>query len=163
MFYKKDTITNLSVARSNGIGSEVLLEVNNKAYSEDIFKNYLHFEMNRVLRNGTAFLLMTFNISQLSNKEINSLLALIHRSTRETDIKGWYKQDEIVGIIFLDTDQTSYSFLKNKITAAVAHFQEIFDKINISYAIFPNDKFIQTRNTSIEPYSTMQDANVAAM
>jgi lipopolysaccharide/colanic/teichoic acid biosynthesis glycosyltransferase len=77
---------------------------------------------------------------------ITSLHAAIAQSTRDTDLKGWYKDNEIIGVIFTevavgDTKAIVHA-LSAKLTAALYGANLTIGEINqikISFHIFPED------------------------
>jgi exopolysaccharide biosynthesis polyprenyl glycosylphosphotransferase len=78
---------------------------------------------------------------QALDKVMRSLL----RSTRETDIKGWYKEPAIVGVIFTEIGtvdgKTVANALLNRVTSALCGSLTIDEikQIHISFHVFPDE------------------------
>jgi len=121
-------------------------------HDEDRFHHDLRLERKRTARSGRSFLLMTIDISCLKNgnghneKILNRLKSRIHDLTRETDIKGWYTNHTVIGIIFTevgDDDTTSVaSTISERVKTNLIHIvdTDYFDEIGISLQWFPNGK-----------------------
>ena len=86
-------------------------------------------------------LLKTVNQASISA----DLVSAIHQATRDTDLKGWYKEGSIIGVIFTEVDgleeKAIVRLLSNKLTdalfstLAVRHVNEI----QFSFHVFPDD------------------------
>src|SRR5262245_14810366 len=80
-----------------GPGSETLVD-------EPVFKKLLQNERRRTERSGHPFLLMLVDLSKLVEKtdRVNpgEIRGAVASTTRETDITGWYKTGQTVGVIF---------------------------------------------------------------
>jgi len=93
-------------------------------YEEEIFRGLLGIERKKAERSRRPFLLMLINLDHLGPREKTEVAPLIAESlftsSRETDVKGWYKTFSLIGIIFTDPNK------KNDITC----FQDmIFHKV----------------------------------
>lgn len=89
-------------------------------FVEEYFHEALRLERLRTERSGRSFLLMLLHIErprQGNNGDgVGAKIAsTLFSSTRETDIKGWYKNDSTIGIIFTDPNGTDKNALKGKI------------------------------------------------
>ncbi|MEA3470768.1 MAG: exopolysaccharide biosynthesis polyprenyl glycosylphosphotransferase [Thermodesulfobacteriota bacterium] len=120
-------------------------------HNERFFHNDLRLERKRTARSGRPFLLMTIDISCLDgneNKEkiINQLKSRIQGLTRETDIKGWYADHAVIGIIFTEVggDDTKLvaTTISERVKTNLFHIVDAnyFDEIGISLQWFPNGK-----------------------
>lgn len=75
----------------------------------------------------------------------DSVLTTLLRTTRETDVKGWYKESSTFGIIFtevgLEDDATIASSLRNRVTDALAATlsNEEIQQIDFSLHVFPHE------------------------
>ena len=120
-------------------------------HNERLFHNDLRLERKRTARSGRPFLLMTIDIRCLNgieNKEkiINQLKSRIHGLTRETDIKGWYSDHTVIGIIFTEVGGDDTKLIATTISERVKINlfnivdSNYFDEIGISLQWFPNGK-----------------------
>jgi exopolysaccharide biosynthesis polyprenyl glycosylphosphotransferase len=113
-------------------------------YPFDFFRELLNTERKRTERSGRPFLLMLINIDGVFNgKEkdtaIEKIAGVLFSITRDTDLKGWYKQGSILGIIFteskgIDTDNLQRKLEDNLLTVLDA---EKTRKIKLSLHFFP--------------------------
>ncbi len=74
---------------------------------EDSFQQVLALERKRSERSGKPVLLMLLNLRNfglhpVSHKLLSQLNALLFAVTRETDIKGWYANQLILGVIYTE-------------------------------------------------------------
>ena len=119
-------------------------------FPEAGFDRMLYLERQRTERSQRPFLLMLLNVEGLSPypgdsdlvKEIETALS---SCIRETDIKGWYEQGKIIGIIFteinsLDEIVKEKIFLKIQDCLCAAIGGEEVEKIKVSYHVFPEGK-----------------------
>jgi hypothetical protein len=93
-------------------------------YEEEFFKDLLAVERKKSERSRRPFLLMLVGLEHLGPEEKGEAARQIALSllstTRETDVKGWYKSSSMIGIIFTDPNP------ENDITC----FQDmIFEKV----------------------------------
>jgi lipopolysaccharide/colanic/teichoic acid biosynthesis glycosyltransferase len=76
---------------------------------------------------------------------LGNLLAAITRSTRDTDLKGWYKAGSIIGVIFTevggDEDKSIVHALSTKLTDSLYNVLSIQDinEVRLSFHVFPED------------------------
>jgi len=118
---------------------------------ERLFHNDLSLERKKTGRSERPFLLMTIDISCLNgneNKEktLNHLKSRILGLTRETDIKGWYTDHTVIGIIFTEVDDDDTTLVTNtileRVNSGLFHIlgSNYLDEIGISLQWFPNGK-----------------------
>jgi lipopolysaccharide/colanic/teichoic acid biosynthesis glycosyltransferase len=113
-------------------------------YSEDHFREMLATERKRTERSQKPIILVMLDIAELVNviqrkrlaAQISSVLAI---SSRDIDVKGWYKSDHIVGIIYTETDPERKDLILQKIhvNLGISLGAELAAKVVISYATFP--------------------------
>ena len=116
-------------------------------YREERFNAMLSLERKRTERSGKHLRLMRLDIEGISGriakKRIEQKLAqTLSAATRETDIKGWYKQDSVLGVIFTETNGTDPVVLQRKIEGGLfpALSHEERERINVTYHVFPDDQ-----------------------
>lgn len=115
-------------------------------YSEIHFHHMLKIERKRTQRSNVPFLLMLVNLGNLSKPDlaenVEEIKCILDSSLRETDIKGWYVENNIIGVIFTDMLRIDES-AKRKIFQKVARtfytrqYEKIFRKIKISFHVYP--------------------------
>ena len=93
-------------------------------------------------------LLDSENLVRIGNsaKLLETVLRALSRSTRETDVKGWYTGGSIIGVIFTDIGTTDgravAEALLTRVTKALSGVLAIdqIDKIKISFHVFPESR-----------------------
>ena len=72
---------------------------------EKKFQTFLHFEKRRAERSRKCFVLFLLDVGpSLQESCIDSLVAALQDSMRETDIAGWYKTGTVIGVVFTEVD-----------------------------------------------------------
>lgn len=134
---------------SNGNGSSSAppgLEI----LSEAAFTKRLCLERKRTERSGRRFVLMLLEASKLlrqgpDQKLLDQIVVALSRSTRETDIQGWYAAGSIFGVIFTEIGaadgRCAAQALLNKVTQALCGTLGIehISHISLSLHIYPED------------------------
>lgn len=134
--------------------SDSLLEstptINRIALDETTFRRMIAIERKRTERSKAPFVLMlleavTDDGQRSSSATLHRIAAALLASSRDTDLIGWYKDDEIVGTMFtglivndkravLDTFLAKVSTtLQNELNA------DEFNQVRISFHLFPDD------------------------
>ena len=119
--------------------------------AEDVFRRILCWERKRAERSGRCFLLMLVNLEsvlQANQRErtLSEILSALYRSTRETDIAGWYREGAILGVMFAEIHKTDRSALENlicgKVTGALRARLDArqVHRIQLSFHFFPEDR-----------------------
>ncbi len=133
-------------------------------YPEDYFRGMLLMERKRSERSRKPFMLMLLNLSKLSPggvkiKVIKKLIKTLNTSTREIDIKGWYKLNLVMGILFTEFDGISNESLTSKIKTNLKETltPEQFDLITIVCHTFPEDDQKEEKKT-VEKNAVLYDS-----
>jgi lipopolysaccharide/colanic/teichoic acid biosynthesis glycosyltransferase len=116
---------------------------------EDLFTRFLCVERKRTERSGRRFVLMLLDAGPLTSSggraQVANLLEAVARCTRDTDLKGWYRQNSIIGVIFTEIgdgeDKLVVHTLSRKLTDALYDTLAL-DEINairVSFHVFPED------------------------
>src|SRR3989304_8631846 len=140
--------------------TDFLLDQNHGLYVEDYFTEMLSYERKRTERSKRPFLLMLLNIegfSQVDRKNgvIRKVVSALFASTREIDIKGWYKNDSIIGILFTELNGIENVSLNDKIHKCLYNVlgMEGVNKMEITLYRFPEENGDQGPDN--EPDSTL--------
>ena len=91
---------------------------------QQLFVKLLCLERRRTERSGRRFVLMLLDPGNLlksaDSRVMQNLLSAISQSTRDTDLKGWYKDGSIIGVIFTEVagaeDKSIVQSLSTKLT-----------------------------------------------
>lgn len=115
----------------------------------ELFMKLLCLERKRTERSGRRFVLMLLDPGSLLKSAKMSvaanLLSAITQATRDTDLKGWYKDGSIIGVIFTEVgggqDQTIVRALSTKITDSLYDALSVpeINQIRLSFHVFPED------------------------
>jgi lipopolysaccharide/colanic/teichoic acid biosynthesis glycosyltransferase len=115
-------------------------------YVEEYFQELLTFERRRSERSGRPFLVMTLDFTGILNVEsrresVMWAMKTLSSLTRDTDIKGWYKNSEILGVIFTEMNSLETETLQKKIHLSLSArlSEEQLDDIQLSFHRFPKD------------------------
>ena len=79
--------------------------------AEDAFHQLLSLERRRTERSGKPFILMLLDLKDFERNRtvkrevIEKIVQYLFTTTRETDIKGWYKSDSVIGTVFTEVSE----------------------------------------------------------
>ncbi|MGC1456230.1 MAG: sugar transferase [Nitrospirota bacterium] len=115
-------------------------------YEEEFFLEFLVFERRRSERSGRPFLVMTMDFNGILDLEsrresVRWAMQTLSVLTRDTDIKGWYKNPMVLGVIFTEMNSLETETLQNKIHESLSArlSDEQLDDIQLSFHRFPKD------------------------
>ncbi len=137
---------------------------------EPKFRAVLHRERRRTERSHRSFLLMLAALEATSINEngaacLEEIAASLTASSRETDIVGWYRQNEVLGAIYTElgtAERTAViKSVKEKASALLDRklFTKTSRKVALEFYFFPEDSTEQPRSASHlheEVHSTSQ-------
>ena len=117
---------------------------------EKTFLEMLRLERKRTERSHQRFALMILGVGGLLRTPAKidacaKFLVALSESTRDTDIRGWYKEGASIGVIFTDIGLADgkivASALLKKVTAALAVAFSIEDlkEIRLAFHVYPED------------------------
>ncbi len=122
------------------------IDHNNGFYVENYFHELLSLEKKRTERSRKPFLLMLVHIqNHLGSDEASEIRKripyVLHSITRETDIKGWYKHDSVIGVICTEINGTDKALIKQKLYNKLSNILELkwVKKIDLSFHVFPEE------------------------
>ena len=168
---KKRTMSSLKTALRSEVATQKLqvkenapvTSMENEAralLSEDAFVSMLYLERRRAERAQKRFVLVLVDVKRAledgnKNRTLGKIGVALTNSTRETDILGWYLENNLVGIIGTELGETSpaviHERLLEKLRASFQHNggqgKELEDFGFVSF--FPG----RTREKRIEPRS----------
>lgn len=135
-------------------------------YSEPYFHNLVIYETNRAYRLQSAFLLISIDISEMMDlddqadekeknsrsREINKLIKMLYESTREIDIKGWFCENKIIGIICVNAELKKHAELINILQLKLIRTvkKKYGEMIKITGKSFPDEKSTKNK-TKVVP------------
>jgi lipopolysaccharide/colanic/teichoic acid biosynthesis glycosyltransferase len=118
---------------------------------EETFQNMLALERRRAERSRKPFVLMLLDATQSSDAEAVDLLTsrvtpVLLKSTRETDLVGWYKKGVILGVLFtevsLEVTTPITEILHSKVVSALQSglSPKVALKLAVSVHLFPENR-----------------------
>ena len=126
---------------------EPTLEDDHMFYDKQHFHHMLHIEKIRAERSQKPLLLMLLDISAIMNNGAPKdtpykIQAALSPSLREVDIRGWYNQNQTIGVIFTEITSIDANSIEVIIRKIYKRFCENLDndlinKINIFFHIYP--------------------------
>src|SRR3990172_8220092 len=115
-------------------------------------------------RGQRFFLLMLLNIEAVSQngkrgEVVNGIASVLFSSTREIDLKGWYRKDAVIGVIFteingIDIDKVSLRKKMQNNLADVLGIEQV-KKIDISLHVFPEQEGNGDQQSGDSSHSTL--------
>jgi lipopolysaccharide/colanic/teichoic acid biosynthesis glycosyltransferase len=115
-------------------------------YTEAYFRELLVLERKRTERSKKPFLLMLIDISKLADeserKTVRKVMSVMNRTSRDTDLKGWFKQDSILGVIFTEFSPESRDHIQTKVNIALAGELDTqrLKKVDVRGFVFPEEQ-----------------------
>jgi lipopolysaccharide/colanic/teichoic acid biosynthesis glycosyltransferase len=116
---------------------------------QELFMKLLCLERKRTERSGRRFVLMLLDTGNLLKAAkvpvLANLLSAIAQATRDTDLKGWYKDGSVIGVIFTEVGGSENKLivrtLSTKLTDSLYGALTIreINEIGMSFHIFPED------------------------
>lgn len=125
-------------------------EPQSQLFPEHLFKRMICIERKRTERSRKPILLVLVDARKLLQKEHTdgvrpSIVAALSTATRETDVKGWYEENSVLGAIFTELCETykntALESIRAKVTAALRCRldAEQVKHLLVSFHIFPED------------------------
>jgi exopolysaccharide biosynthesis polyprenyl glycosylphosphotransferase len=134
--------------------------------SEELFRKLLSLERKRSERSRKQFVLMLVDAGKLLRTErrevaLEQMTAALSLSTRDTDIRGWYREDSVVGVILTEFGSAEMSSALNAVFCKVNSALRAnlgtgqMNGIHISFHVFPDD--LGTRSGGSADFSLYPD------
>jgi exopolysaccharide biosynthesis polyprenyl glycosylphosphotransferase len=117
---------------------------------EEYFHRTICLERKRAERSGKPFLLMLLDTgnclpAEKNGKVLQNILAALALSTRDTDVTGWHKQNQVIGIMFTeiaaDMKKSILATILMRVSGAMRDCLtlEQFSQVAITFHMFPED------------------------
>ncbi len=124
-------------------------EIDCTFYSAPHFHHMFRIERKRTGRSQKPFLLMLIDISGLHTRQRNSYVCekikpILTSCSRETDIRGWYEYDKVIGTIFTEIaslNETSIGRIIQKLRIGINETLDADEvkRIKVSFHVFPEE------------------------
>jgi exopolysaccharide biosynthesis polyprenyl glycosylphosphotransferase len=135
------SVTHISILKKEPSGLGML--------PQDLFIRFLCLERKRTERSGRRFVLLLVDsgtlLKSVKTTGLPNLMLAITQATRDTDLIGWYKEGEIIGVIFTEVgsaeDKVVVHALSTKVTDSLYRVLSIkeINEIRLSFHVFPED------------------------
>jgi exopolysaccharide biosynthesis polyprenyl glycosylphosphotransferase len=146
--------------RDDAIRHSRLKNSNAILHQEKYFLNFLKLERKRSERSRRHFMLVVIGLKGFSRTAerpeiIKDITSILSSTTRDIDIKGWYKHNESIGIIFneisshnTDNFQANQQYTLNKVRENLTEYLGLarFDRLEISHQVFPGDFMVLSQS-----------------
>ena len=144
--------------RASKAGMEQVTEVDVTFYNASHFHHMLRIEQRRTERSKKPFLVMLLNISGLNTGcngyVYEKIKPILTSCSRETDIRGWYEHNEVMGVIFTEVasvDENSIESIVQKLRKGISKTldAEEIKRIKVSIHVFPEETVNSTINNGL--------------
>ncbi len=133
---------------ASAVGS--LLETRDEVIQEESFHSMLTLERRRAERSRKPFVLMLLDASafiedKTADRFMSRVSAVLLKSTRETDLIGWYEKGVILGVIFTEVtfegEKTITEILHSKVLNALHAelSQKVVSSLVVTTHLFPEN------------------------
>ena len=140
------------------------LDSSSPVMEEETFNRFLALERKRTERSKRPFILMLLSIADDENGLIKRTLSCLAVSKRDIDVLGWYKANQVVGIIFTEISNTKH---ESAVPSIIRRVQtnlsfgltyEEMKTIEISIYFFPERDNCDGSPVSLTLYPELQQA-----
>ena len=114
-------------------------------YIQDYFMERLRSERQRSARSNRPLLMMLLDVEGLPESEREDTLpkavTAVSASVRETDLKGWYKNELVIGVLFIEIGPVDRHALKKKVLSKLSEKLKptVVSRLLITFHVFPAD------------------------
>lgn len=124
--------------------SDFLKDRETGLYVEDYFHEMVYLERRRAERSGRQFVLVLVDFEAVlgggSAHAVKRAVQHIAGTTREVDLKGWYSQNHVLGLILTDTGVEGAEKVRLKIISLLQGEDVLgaeADSLKVSFHVFP--------------------------
>jgi lipopolysaccharide/colanic/teichoic acid biosynthesis glycosyltransferase len=118
--------------------------------TEEAFRRMIAVERKRSERSKEPFLLMLVEVgshpeSKENQRVLESMMAVLDSSSRDTDVVGWYKDHAVIGVMFTGLLVSDKSLILTTILTRVSNMLrheltfEQFNQVSLSFHFYPDD------------------------
>src|SRR3990172_1392693 len=127
-----------------------LLESEYGLYVQNYFNDMLAIERKRTERSKKCFMLMLISVKGIEDlykieKVYKKIVAVLLHCTRETDIKGWFKHNSIIGVILTEIGKADHFATKEIITQKIGRNlveglgKDLMKNVHLSIHTYPDE------------------------
>jgi len=133
-------------------------------YIQNYFRTMLNFEIRRTERSKNPFLLVLISINEsilntLDRITLEKFKKTFDQITRETDIKGWYRENKTIGIVYTDMSVQNRDLILKKVKDGLKHVfgHSIPHHIFITTYLYPEDLGKETTRETVDSLDALPD------
>ncbi len=127
--------------------SDFLKEKESGLYVEDYFHEMVYLERRRAERTGRPFVMMLVDFEGIldaegSEERVRSVSGRLAGATREVDIKGWYRHNHVLGVVFTDTSPDAIGSIREKVMAGLSEDDVLGSRaghLKVTFHPFPEE------------------------
>ena len=116
--------------------------------AEDAFQRMLSLEQKRGQRSRQSFLLMLLKLEtrlpvETKGRVLGEILSVLAKSTRETDVAGWYQEKAVAGVLFMEINLDRESLIPRTMLMRVRNIlrnhlsPQQFEELGITLQLLP--------------------------
>jgi exopolysaccharide biosynthesis polyprenyl glycosylphosphotransferase len=144
--------------RPSKAGMEQVTEVDVTFYSAPHFHHMLRIERRRTERSKKPFLVMLLDISGLNARHngyvCEKMKPILTSCSRETDIRGWYDHNTVMGVIFTEVDSVDENSIESIVQKLRKGISKTLDaeeikRTKVSFHVFPEETVNSTINNGL--------------
>jgi lipopolysaccharide/colanic/teichoic acid biosynthesis glycosyltransferase len=133
-------------------------------YIQSYFRTMLNFEIRRTERSKNPFLLVLISIEESIINSIDRITLQKFRETfdaitRETDIKGWYRENRTIGIVYTDMSSQNRDLILKKVKDGLRKVfgHSIPQNAFIKTYLYPEDLGKESIRNSVDSLDALPD------
>jgi len=127
----------------SGSYTDLMVDQAQGFYAPESFQKILYLERKRRERSLKPMLLMLVDMARIIEEErdpvVGKIVSVLASSTRETDIKGWYSEGEIIGVLYTEMNAFDEQEMLKKIKGGLERdlLSDLMQKLELSIHVFP--------------------------
>jgi exopolysaccharide biosynthesis polyprenyl glycosylphosphotransferase len=126
-------------------------------YVAQYFHEVLHLERKRRERSQRPMLLMLIDAMRISEEEqvpvVRTIAQVLSSVTRETDLKGWYSEGQVIGVIFTEFNAIDPQELLKKVRGTLERTlpPDMMQKLEFTLHVFPQEQGVEACKLEANP------------
>jgi lipopolysaccharide/colanic/teichoic acid biosynthesis glycosyltransferase len=156
-------------------GASCMTDMDSRIFDEEFFHYSMSLERKRAERSRRSFLLILLDLTRLlveerGEKILDNVLSSVSMTVRETDITGWHKNGDVLGIMFTDIPTEGRASILNAVLSRVTGILyndlkfDQFNQITVSHHVFPEQWDCDVPQRSSDPtlYPDLEERDQAS-
>jgi lipopolysaccharide/colanic/teichoic acid biosynthesis glycosyltransferase len=163
LMFKKVRATKQRTIKKSKI-VDALMDEDWGLYIQTYFRTMLNFEIRRTERSKNPFLLVLVSINEslinsLDRNTLEKFRETFDQITRETDIKGWYRENRTIGIVYTDMSSQNRDLILKKVKDGLKKVfgHNIPHNAFIKTYLYPEDLGKETSREAVDSLDALPD------